>query len=505
MTESRARRAPLHALLTLLLIASLLPFSTAAAPAAASDTGRIPDRILVKWEKGTPDHAKAAARSAVGAKKIGAIDPLGVDVLAVPAKASPRALAALQRTPRVAYAELDAAVEAETVAPNDPEWYRQWGPVKVNAPQAWAVTTGVRDTVIAVLDTGVAPVADLKGKLLPGRNVMTGTSDTTDSNGHGTMSAGVASASTNNGIGVAGYCWDCAILPVKVMESSGTMSDLARGIVWATDNGADVISMSLSGASGTTTVLDAVRYARDRNVSLVAAAGNQGDSIVRYPAAYPEVIAVAGTMSSDELYSWSNFGSWVDVAAPGQNRTLNKDGAVFLYGGTSSATPAVAGVLGLLRSAGASAAAARTALQDGSAPLSAVRYGRIDAKAALDLLGASTAPKAPAPDPEPDPAPEPAPAPTPEPSPAPAPAPDPEPEPTISLLVSTSKQKGLNTASVRWSAANGSRVELRIDGRATSVPNSGSYQHATGQRGSTTITYQVCDLSSCSKLVTASW
>lgn len=512
MPTRRRSRAP-FLLLMLLIVAILPPTAAGAAPEIAAEAdGVLSGRVLVQFRSDAPRAAVFDARRAVGAVEIATIDQLDVRVWRVPDHATDKVVRSLQRNPLVRYAEPDALVELAEIVPDDPDWYRQWGPRHVEVPTAWATSKGGSDVTIAVLDTGVTPVADLKDKLLPGYNAILRNSDTTDDNGHGTMSAGVAAASTDNGTAVAGYCWYCSILPVKVMESSGTMSDLAAGITWAADQGADVISMSLSGASGTTTVLNAVRYAADRDVVLVAAAGNNGDTVKRYPAAYSEVIAVAGTDATDTLYSWSNHGSWVDVAAPGINRSTTRAGGTINYGGTSSATPAVAGVLGLARSLGVSAVDAREALQSTAEPLTVVRYGRIDAAATVAALGSSAGPAPePAPEPEPEPAPEPEPEPAPEPGPPepepePEPAPEPvrEPEPAISLTVAASKTKGLGSADLSWGGASGTSVDLFIDGARSSVANTGSYRHDTGLRGNPSIAYQLCDVDRCSPVVTVS-
>lgn len=411
-TYLRSTRSLLALLLALLVAATVWVVPAGAAPRGSQPAGdQLPDRILVRFDADAPASARAAARRDAGAIERSTIDQLGVRVWQVPEHAAARALAALQRDPHVDFAELDARVELDTlatVAPNDPELSRQWGADKVEAPAAWALSRSTRDVAIAILDTGVEAVPDLAGKLLPGRNVFTGTSDVMDDHGHGTASASVAGAATDNGLLVAGYGWNASILPVKVMENgSGTMSALATGIVWATDNGADVISMSLSGTSGTTTVQDAVRYAADRGVVLVAAAGNQGDSVQRYPAAYPEVIAVAATDVNDARYSWSNYGSWVDVAAPGVNRAALRDGGVYNYAGTSSATPVVAGTLAL-GAPYASGAQLRTALQASATPLPFVAHGRIDAYAMLRALGVGDVASPPASEePGTEPAPEP--------------------------------------------------------------------------------------------------
>jgi PKD repeat protein len=579
---ARRPRRLLALLLTVLLAAAILPVLAAAGPVdAAEDAGDVvPGQLLVKFRSDAPGQARAQARAAARAEEVSTIEQLGVHVWRVPEHAAPRALHGLQQNPHIEFAEFDAVIELDgEVHPNDPQWSRQWGPVQVGTPSAWATSMGTGST-IAVLDTGVAPVDDLKAKLLPGYNAMTrATGNTNDDHGHGTAVAGIAAADTDNGLGVAGYCWDCSILPVKVMESSGSTSDLAAGITWAADNGADVISMSLSGASGTTTLLNAVRYAVGRDVNLVAAAGNQGGTTKRYPAAYAEVIAVAGTDANDALYSWSNYGSWVDVAAPGSNRTTTRSGIFGNFAGTSSATPAVAGVLGLARSQGASATEARAALEETSVPLGAIGQGRVDARMTVEVLDAGSG-SDPEPEPEPEPDPEPV-APTaafsaacedltctfvdessagdasldsrawdlgdgtaahgPEvvhtygadgtytvtltvtdadgladtssqtidvaaPAPEPEPEPDPTPEPLIDLTVDTTKTRGLNLATLRWSGADGSRVDVIIDDAATSVSNTGSYTHDTGTRGNPTIIYQVCDGTACSDPVeVSSW
>jgi hypothetical protein len=499
----RLTRAPLTLLLALLLVVSLLPASAGAVPGSYDAAGdRIPDQILVKFKDGAPGRAVAEARRAAGAEERSTIEQLGVHVWRVPEHASARALRGLQRNPHVEYAEHDAIVELEEIVPDDPWWRYQASLVRARVPEAWGLATGDRGTRIAILDTGVAAVPDLMHKLVPGWNTVSGSRDTSDHHGHGTRSASVAAADTDNGLGIAGYCWDCSIMPVKVLDgSSGSTADVAAGIVWATDAGADVVSMSLSGPSSSTTLLDAVRYAHGRDVVMVAAAGNNGDSVQRFPAAYSEVIGVAGSDLNDARYSWSNHGGWVDVSAPGINYSAGRDGTFGTYAGTSSATPAVAGVLGLARSTGATAAEARSALQQGALPLSFVKYGRIDARATLELLPTPSTPAVEDPDPAPSPTPEPTPQPEPEPEPAP-----PSSDPAIALSVSTNKARGIASATLLWSGAKGSMVDVHIDGRRSTVSNTGTYTHETGQRGNPSITYQVCDVDGCSRPVTVtSW
>ena len=235
--------------------------------------------------------------------------------------------------------------------PNDPFWSQQWGQIETGMPSAWDVTVGASHApVVGVLDTGVTATSELSGRLLPGFNAQTGGTDTADGQGHGTQSATVIAAAGDDGVGFAGQCWGCRILPVKVLsdEGVGTMSQLASGLRWAVDNGAELINISAGGASGSTALLDAVRHAHARGVTVVAAAGNSSDTTVPYPAAYPEVLSVAAADSGGIRYDWSTYGSQVDLAAPGCNIAQDHTGFFRrFYCGTSSAAPFVTGLLAL--------------------------------------------------------------------------------------------------------------------------------------------------------------
>jgi subtilisin family serine protease len=188
--------------------------------------------------------------------------------------------------------------------------------------------------------------------------------DPTDDDGHGTHCSGIIAAATNNGTGVAGTNWNAKIMPVKVMDSggSGYVADCAAGVVYAANMGAKVISMSYGGYAYTQTELDAVNYAYSKGCVLVAAAGNDDVQTLSYPSAYPNVIAVAATGTNDAKASYSNYGTWVDVSAPGGEdlsdyhawilSTCWFTGESNKYGwmcGTSMATPFVAGAASLIR------------------------------------------------------------------------------------------------------------------------------------------------------------
>lgn len=311
---------------------------------------------------------------------------LGAVRVEVPTRRAAAARAALAGASGIDFVEADAPVAAMRT-PTDTYWSQQWGPRTVSAPAAWDVTTGAADVVIAVLDTGVNPGPEFDGKLLPGIDFVNGDSDPADddANRHGTAVAAVAAADANDG-GVAGMCWTCSILPVKVLgaDGSGSSYDIARGVTWATDRGADVIVMSLGGTGTSQVLQDATAYARAEGVVLVAAAGNAGSTTPNYPAAYPGIIGVAGSTSVDGRYDWSNHGSWVDVAAPGCNGAPLASGGYGNFCGTSSATPLTAGAVALGVALGASGAVVEEALRATAVPVGSwVERGRIDAAAML--------------------------------------------------------------------------------------------------------------------------
>lgn len=282
---------------------------------------------------------------------------------------------ALKNDPSVAFAEPDYLAHI-IKTPNDPLYSGQWGLPKIQAPAAWDVTTGSTDVVIAVIDSGMdMNHPDLAGQLwtnpgeiagngldddnngyvddVHGWNMVDDNADLSDNTGHGTEVAGIIAAAANNNTGIAGLCWQCRIMVVKVTQSGGVAnySDIAAGIQYAAQKGADVINLSLGAYSDSTTLKSVLANAAETAV-IIAGAGNDNSSTPFYPAAYDDyVLAVAGTTSSDTKTGTSNYGVWVDMAAPGEGISTTFDGNTYgTSSGTSLAAPFVAGLAGLLRS-----------------------------------------------------------------------------------------------------------------------------------------------------------
>ena len=342
--------------------------------------------------------------------------------------------------------------------PNDPKFINQWAlhqstDCDIDAPEAWDIETGNSNVAIAVVDTGVdynhedlteniwinsgedingngivdlsdfngidddnnGYVDDIRGydfvdinttwyeengyELLPEEDYTDPDNDPMDVHGHGTHCSGIAGATTNNGVGIAGVGWDCSIMSmragfkIKICPCGTTgilqSDDIALAMIYATDNGADVISMSWGGKSSSQLILDVVEYAYNQGVVLVSSAGNSNTYQKQYPAFYEEVIAVAATYKNDERKASSNYGFWIDIAAPGDNilSTIPNNE----YGkksGTSMSCPHVAGLAGLLLSKNPSLTPdmIRTIICNTADDIDSDRYiggGRINAHKAL--------------------------------------------------------------------------------------------------------------------------
>ena len=239
----------------------------------------------------------------------------------------------------------------EASIPNDPYLERQWALSQIQIRELWQTTSGGSEILVAVLDTGIDQNhEDLDGKVVVEAN-FTDSPTPGDIYGHGTHIAGIIAAYSNNGVGIAGVAPESRLMNVKVADDTGgcQASTVARGIIWAVDNGASVINVSIEFSEPSPELEDAVNYAWSRGVVIIAAAGNGGSESPVYPACYENCIAVAAIRQDDTLAPLSNYGDWIDVAAPGFNiySTLPDNG----YGyksGTSFASAYVSGLAALL-------------------------------------------------------------------------------------------------------------------------------------------------------------
>lgn len=364
--------------------------------AAQASTEFVEGEVLVKF-KGGAQMAAPIDHARIGARPVETINRLNVQRVALPKTVNvSQALAHYRSLPNVEFAEPNYIARHFQVTPNDPSYGSQWGLPKISAPAGWAVTTGSPGVTIAIVDTGVDKNhSDLVGKLVAGYDFVNNDADADDDNGHGTHCAGIAAALTNNGVGVAGVDWNARIMPVKVLNASGSGSytGIANGIIWAADNGAKVISMSLGGSAGSATLESAVNYAAGKGVVIVAAAGNSNTTAASYPAFYSACIAVGSTTSTDARSSFSNYGaSWVDVAAPGSSIYSTYDGNTYAtLSGTSMATPHVAGLAGLVwakQGVAATSATVRSAIEQNCDNVGTwVAFGRINVARALGSTG----------------------------------------------------------------------------------------------------------------------
>lgn len=310
-----------------------------------------PRRLLVGARAGLSeaDVGKIASVHGGKARRLG---PPDIYVIELPATASEKAVVAtLSRHPHLKFAELDQlAVPALT--PNDPYAGSEWHLGKLGAAAAWDAAQGGGVT-IAVLDTGVdGSHPDLSGRMVAGWNFYDNNSNTSDVNGHGTAVAGAAAASLNNGLGVAGVAGQSMIMPIRIADANAYAywSTVAQGLSWASDKGARVANISYAGVAASSTVQSAAQYMRSRGGLVVVAAGNNGVDEGIAPTS--TMIVVSATDANDLKTSWSSYGSFVSIAAPGQDIwTTTRGGGYQAWWGTSLASPVVAGVVGLMMSA----------------------------------------------------------------------------------------------------------------------------------------------------------
>nr|WP_316640482.1 MHFG family PEP-CTERM protein [uncultured Roseateles sp.] len=308
-------------------------------------------RILVMARAGLSEKELAKTLGQHGGKgrRLGKSDLFVVDL---PAQASETAVAALlAKHPQLKFAELDQRI-APALVTNDPYLGSQWHLNKIGATSAWDSSQG-NGTTIAILDTGVDGThPDLSARMVAGWNFYDNNADASDVLGHGTAVAGAAAASSNNAVGVAGVAGQARIMPLRITDPSGYAywSTVAQGLTWAADQGAKVANISFNGVAGSLAVQNAAQYMKNKGGLVVVAAGNNGIDENLTPTT--TMIPVSATDQNDLRTSWSSYGSFVAISAPGQDIwTTTKGGGYQAWWGTSLASPVVAGVVAQMLSA----------------------------------------------------------------------------------------------------------------------------------------------------------
>ena len=415
-----------------LAISIFLTPAISSAPVSAAegsppvDAPYVPGRIVIKFKESLSPAQTARLHDDHNARVEKEIRQLGVQILRVTEGELAAKIAAYQADPRVEYAEPDYIAQV-AYDPNDPSFGNgtQWGPQKIEAPLAWDFSKGDSSVVVAIVDWGVdLQHPDLTTQLWtnPGEIAGNGVDDdgngyiddvygwdfaNNDNNpqddyGHGTHCAGIAAAATDNGVGIAGVGFNSRIMAVKVGDGTtgkARYSDIAYGIMYAANNGAKVISLSLGGYAYSGFLEAVANYAWDAGCVLVGAVGNNNVSDPFYPAAYSNVIGVSATDQNDTKASWSNYGVQVAVAAPGVSiySTYWNGGSTYAsMSGTSMAAPHVAGLAALLFSQDGSRgnAEVRSLIEESADDLGDTGwdqyygYGRINAYRALGTSSA---------------------------------------------------------------------------------------------------------------------
>jgi len=362
-TESQPNTgwAPRSAFSAAAIILSLgLPVAAAnAQTTGASSQGAgqriVKSRILVKPNAGLSGAELDKILKLHGARRTRHLEKLDVHVVELPATANEMAVVkALRSNPHIKFAEPDGVVEANLYV-NDPYFGNQWHLPKIGAPIAWDARTGSGVT-IAILDSGIDEAhPDLAAQLVAGWNTFDNNNNLADVSGHGTKTAGAAAAAGNNTVGVSGVSFGSRIMPIRITDASGYAyySTIASGITWAADHGARVANISYAPISGSATVLSAAQYMRSKGGVVVNSAGNTG-ALGSNPKT--DLMTIAGaTDSSNNVASFSTYGDFVSVAAPGVSiYSTTAGGGYGAVSGTSFASPVTAGVYALMISANAS-------------------------------------------------------------------------------------------------------------------------------------------------------
>ncbi|MFD1019854.1 S8 family peptidase [Thalassobacillus hwangdonensis] len=342
--------------------------------------------VIVKFKDNVKKNEETKALNTLGANVLPDEDAVDSKFKVLKVGNVEAVVKALNKNPNVEYAEPNYTFNVNWI-PNDTYYSGyQYGPQNTDTELAWDITRGSSNQEIAIIDSGVDyNHQDLNGKTIRGYDFVDNDYYPMDANGHGTHVAGTAAAETNNAQGVAGMAPNTRILAVRALDAngSGSLADIADAITYSADQGAEVINLSLGCNCDTTTLENAVNYAWNKGSVVVAAAGNDGVSTTFEPASYANVIAVGAVDRYDRKASFSNYGTWVDVTAPGVDIASTVPGNGYAYmSGTSMASPHVAGLAGLLAAQGKSNWQIRQDIEQSADAISGTGYyfehGRIN-------------------------------------------------------------------------------------------------------------------------------
>jgi thermitase len=432
---------------------------------SAQNSPHVPGELLIAPKAGVSDADLESQYNGHGGKKIKTLSQIKVHHIKVSAQALEAIEGALRKNPKIEYVERNLIGQGQ-LQPNDPDFLYQWHLPQISAPQGWDIITGSSSIVIAVIDSGVDPYhPDLMQ--VPGYNFLGGDpADTRDVLGHGTAVAGAAAAMGNSGIGVSGVTWNNPVMPLVTVTSSntGTVSDTSAAIIYAADRGARVINISLGWTGFTSTMQNAVNYAWNKGLVIVASAGNYASSDPIYPAALNNVVGVSATDQYDNLTGWSSYGSSVDVSAPGVSIYTTANGGGCRYAsGTSFSSPITAGLAGLIFSLNPSLTNSQVVdliknnADDRGSPGYDQYYGSGRINVFASLLAASTAPPPSAPPPPPPPSGDTTP-------------------PTVQLVTMQYDGKWVNLSVLASDDQTGvAKVEIYVDGKLQATDTSNPY------------------------------
>lgn len=342
------------------------------ATAAESDA----NPLLIYFEAGTDQETRQHVLESMNATLIDWTEALNMAEVQIDSENQVRASldTSIFSHSLIVAVEADTTIVRGTYMPNDPalqEREKSYAQEMLQMEEAWDYTLGNPNVTIAVLDTGLNPQhIEFGTPVTAGYNFLDNTTNYRDDHGHGTHTAGIIAAQMNNSIGTVGICPLCSLIVVKVLNQNnyGTWSSVSKGIVYAVDNGADIINLSLGSDESSRSIERAVAYAHENDVLIIAAAGNERSSADFYPSAFANVIGVSATDDYDEHWVLSNYGDNIDLSAPGYmiystggEEHFADSGAFSYMTGTSMAAPHVAGIAGLLLSQDANRTSAEIA------------------------------------------------------------------------------------------------------------------------------------------------